>query len=119
MTDAPTGDDINDVAAWRRYAGKLRQDVGEAKRLASSAAELRAKVRETKAALKEARENNKRLERRLLGLQTSKQRDRNMLDIVERMLYEGDIPAAVHTLALRRESIEQAREDRRERGEYR
>jgi hypothetical protein len=87
--DQPTRDD--DVAAWRKYAGDLRQRLGQAYADAR-AAEQRAAEAEAELALSQRRGK----------------RTRVYLNRVHRLLTEGDVPGAIDVLALRRKAIQRA-----------
>ncbi len=69
------------VGAWAKYAGRLRQAVGELRRERD---ELGEKLRMTT---------------------NAKRRDARLLSAVEKDLAAGDIPAAVDRLAWRRSAI--------------
>lgn len=72
------------VEEWRKYAGALRQQVGAARR---EVAELAGQ---------------------LGRLTAHRDRDRKLLNAVERDLQAGDVPAAVDRLAWRRSRINAA-----------
>lgn len=82
-----------DVAAWRKYAGELRQKLGEAKKASS-----------------DAFERGERWKQNFQHLLYAKNRDGHQLDKLERLLDEGDVPAAVDLLAERRRYIQAAKE---------
>ena len=117
--EQPTWDD--DAAAWRRYAGQLRQLTGDAYRRAADAEQraadaerraaaaeretstgLRARAEEAEAKLQGLWERSERHRLSFQALMRQKRRDGRMLDRVERLLHDGDIPAAVDVLARRR-----------------
>ncbi|GAA3211193.1 hypothetical protein GCM10017690_22290 [Microbacterium terregens] len=91
--EQPSWDD--DAVAWRRFAGGLRERMGEANRRAADA-EARALDAEERAALAEAEAD--RLTRR-------SKRSRWQLTRLEKLLAEGDVAAAVDLLAYRRAGI--------------
>ncbi|MHC3000352.1 hypothetical protein [Microbacterium sp. HJ5] len=106
--EQPKWDD--DAAAWRRFAGGLRERMGEAYRHASegdaraanaearaSAAEARAAEAETRASAAEAQHR-----RTLRNARVS----RRQLNQIEMLLAEGDVPAAIRLLADRRAWME-------------
>jgi hypothetical protein len=109
--EQPGWDD--DAVAWRRFAGSLRERMGEAKRRAVDAearavvAEARAKAAEDRAALADHRAREAEALRDALS--GSARRNRWQLTRVEKLLAEGDVPAAVDLLAQRRRWIEQRR----------
>lgn len=108
---------------WRRYAGELRQRLGEANRRADGAKvfELRAREAEARAAGAQERaaraldrfagawERSERWRGIALRVLAAKRRDAYMLNDLEELLREGDVPAAVDLLAERRAGIEAAR----------
>lgn len=114
-----------DVHEWRQYAGWLRGRLGDVNRHAAVLAEeiarplreeMRAQKRASDAMLARisaremhARERAQRLARHRNAMQKERVRDRDLLDRVEALLFEGDAPAAIDELMVRRAAIDAAR----------
>ncbi len=114
--DQPRWDD--DAVAWRRYAGRIRERLGEAYRRASDA-DQRASSAERRAAAAEehAAEAAERMESALaLSREVTRRaaRARAQLNELERLLNDGDVRAAAALLSNRRGWIDRATR----RGEY-
>lgn len=107
--DQPRWDD--DKLAWRRYAGGLRERMGDAYRRAQDA-EARATSAEARAVAAEERA----AEAAAVSAEVTRRskRARSQLNQLERLLRDGDIPAAVELLAERRRWVDRATR----RGEY-
>jgi hypothetical protein len=104
----PSWDD--DVREWRRCAGWLRQRLGEANQRA--AAEAAAQGERVRRHIVRAEGRSRAWKERHQRLLDAKQRDGRMLDRLEELLLEGDVPAAIDALAERRAGIEAYRAQR-------
>ncbi len=94
--DAPKCD--AEPAEWRRYTGELRKRLGDAKQ----------KARTLQGELD--RVNNHRA-----FIAREKIRDARLLNKIEDLLFEGDVPEVVNLLSKRRLAIELAKAERAER----
>jgi hypothetical protein len=105
----------DDVVAWRRFAGDLRQRLGLA-RTAAAEAEARAADAEMRAA--EAEALLAAAEARISRGVRAGRHTRACLNRVERLLQQGDSPAAVAAIARHRswadETWQRWREEARE-----
>lgn len=100
--EQPTGGDGE--GAWRRYAGWLRQRLGDANQRA--AADAAAQAEKVRRHILRAEGRSRAWRERHERLLEAKRRDGRMLNQLEELLLEGDVPAAVDVLAERRAKIE-------------
>ncbi len=105
--DAPARD--ADVAEWRRYAGELRQRLGEAARQPG-----RDELARASALIDRLRLNCDSLRASRDRLLHEKKRDARNLNTVEALLLRGDVPGAADLLARRRAFIEAAQAEKQD-----
>ncbi|GAA2533182.1 hypothetical protein GCM10009860_11510 [Microbacterium mitrae] len=108
MIEQPRRGDGED--AWRRYAGELRRTLGDLKQRIDDVRTVEMRAHTAEARLKGARSRADRWKANFESLLFAKRRDGRILDRIERLLRNGDLPGAIDLMTERRRAIQEAGE---------